>query len=318
MTLKPQLDLSVATAQRLLDGVIAGAEVERVVRIHGGEIATIFEIGLQADRPSVVLKVYPDTLRWKLRKEASMLRLVADRLAVPAPRVLAVDDTRTRLNLDYMLMTKLDGVVFGTLEVSLTRARILDGYRQIGQLLRDLHATPMPAFGYIGAEGIITPHPDNRTYITTQFTRKLAEFEARGGDPGLAREVAAVAADHAHLLEACARPVLCHNDLHAGNVLARLETDGAPHLTGVLDFENNQAADPLMDLAKAAYYLKSDQRDALLTGYGDTGRRDVNRTLAYYHLYFVLELWSWMAGIGNSEALPGLSRDLEGAVRHLS
>jgi aminoglycoside phosphotransferase (APT) family kinase protein len=315
MSLKPHVDLSVAAAQRLLDGVMDGAQATHVARIHGGEIASIYEISLGADRPPVILKVYPETLRWKLRKEASMLRLVADRLRVPAPHVLAVDDTRTRLDLDYMLMTKLDGVVFGPLDATLPRAQYLEGYRQIGQLLRDLHAIPMAAFGYIGADGIMTPHVTNRAYITTQFARKLAEFERRGGDAGLARAVTAFAADGAHLLDACAEPVLCHNDLHAGNVLARVDAAGAPRLTGVVDFENTQAADPLMDIAKAAYYLKSGERDALLSGYGDNGRPDVAETLAYYHVYFVLVLWCWMAEIGNAAALPGITRDLELGLR---
>jgi aminoglycoside phosphotransferase (APT) family kinase protein len=48
--------------------------------------------------------------------------------------------------------------------------------------------------------------------------------------------------------------VLCHNDLHAGNLLAMIENE-APRLTGVLDFEGALAGDPLMDVAKALYYL---------------------------------------------------------------
>ncbi|MFX6728737.1 hypothetical protein ABTH13_20525, partial [Acinetobacter baumannii] len=83
-------------------------------------------------------------------------------------------------------------------------------YRQIGALLRDIHAIPLHAFGYIGADGILALHDSNRAYITTQFARKLAEFETRGGDAELAGEVAAVAAEGAHLLDACAHPVLCH------------------------------------------------------------------------------------------------------------
>lgn len=318
MSLKPNVDLSLDAAQQLLAGVIDGARARSVARIHGGEIASIYEIGFGDDRPAVILKVYPDTLRWKLRKEASMLRLVADRLRVPAPRVLAVDDTRTRLGLDYMLMTKLDGVAFGPLEATLSRQRFLDGYRQIGALLRDIHAIPLHAFGYIGADGILALHDSNRAYITTQFARKLAEFETRGGDAELAGEVAAVAAEGAHLLDACAHPVLCHNDLHAGNVLAQVDADGKPHLTGVVDFENTQAADPLMDLAKSAYYLTPAERAPLLAGYGELGRPEADRTLAYYHLYFVLVLWCWMAQIGNTAALPGLSGDLERGIRTLS
>jgi hygromycin-B 7''-O-kinase len=46
--------------------------------------------------------------------------------------------------------------------------------------------------------------------------------------------------------------VLCHNDLHAGNLPATVGK-GDLQLTGVLDFEGALSGDPLMDVAKALY-----------------------------------------------------------------
>jgi Ser/Thr protein kinase RdoA (MazF antagonist) len=85
----------------------------------------------------------------------------------------------------------------------------------------------MEAFGYIGPRGIWTAHPTNRVYLTHQFQRKLKEFTERGGDAGLARQVAEQLADRTELLGACTHAVLCHNDLHAGNLLANV-TKWAP------------------------------------------------------------------------------------------
>jgi aminoglycoside phosphotransferase (APT) family kinase protein len=82
-------------------------------------------------------------------------------------------------------------------------------------------------------------------------------------------------------------------------------------LTGVLDFEGALAGDPLMDVAKALFYLADDTKAALLHGYGDMGRRHWSETLDLYHLYFVLELRCWMAQIGNKEPLDKLASDLE-------
>ena len=86
---------------------------------------------------------------------------------------------------------------------------------------------------------------------------------------------------------------------------------GAVRLSGVLDFEGALAGDPLMDVAKALYYLNEQARSALLEGYGEMGRRQPSQTLDFYHLYFVLELWCWMAQIGNNKALEKLALDLE-------
>ncbi len=101
-----------------------------------------------------------------------------------------------------------------------------------------------------------------------------------------------------------------HNDLHAGNLLAA-DTEGMLKLTGVLDFEGALAGDPLMDVAKALYYLDKESRQALLQGYGAMDRENWPETLDLYHLYFVLELWCWMAQIGNRQPLERLALDLQ-------
>jgi hypothetical protein len=61
----------------------------------------------------------------------------------------------------------------------------------------------------------------------------------------------------------------------------------------------------------AGSYLNVEARNALLEGYGDTGRRHWSQTLDFCHLYFVLELWCWMAQIGNEQPLDKPALDLE-------
>ena len=73
---------------------------------------------------------------------------------------------------------------------------------------------------------------------------------------------------------------------------------GTLRLSGILDFEGAQAADPLMDLAKTLYcYPDADdaKRAALLDGYGEPARKDWRQTVELYYLYFILEFWCWMA-----------------------
>jgi hygromycin-B 7''-O-kinase len=316
MSIKPELDVSASTAQAIVDGVSAGRTVADISNIHGGEIAAVYEISFVGDHPPVVLKVYPDSLHWKMRKEANVLALVQNRLSVTAPRVLLADDSKRLLDLNFILMSKLEGTLLGLggLEPILTSQQLESAYVQIGRLLREFHRIPMKAFGYIGADGLMKEHATNRAYLSFQFDRKLKEFCDRGGAAGLAQQTAESAARWSHLLDECTRPVFCHNDLHAGNLLAEME-NAAVRLTGVLDFEGALAGDPLMDVAKAIYYLPEQTRRALLKGYGDVGRPHWSQTLDLYHLYFVLELWCWMAQIGNVKAIDGLTADLERAAR---
>ena len=311
MELKPDLQVSVSTAQSIVDQVVSDGTVTTVSRLYGGEIAAIHEIAFAspAHQP-LVLKVYPDDLRWKMQKEVTVIGLVQGRLSVPAPDILLADDSKRLLPLNFILMTKLDGSRLGQLEKDLTSEQLASAYAQIGQLLREFHRVPMEAFGYIGPTGIWTAHPSNHDYLTHQFQRKLKEFTERGGSAELAQRVSGHVAERAQLFIGCSQAVLCHNDLHAGNLLATI-VNGEPRLTGVVDFEGALAGDPLMDVAKALYYLDEPCTRALLDGYGPLGREHGSETLDLYHLYFVLELWCWMAQIGKQERLDRLSLELE-------
>jgi aminoglycoside phosphotransferase (APT) family kinase protein len=310
MSLKPDLPLSVATAQAIVDRAVSDHAAATVSRLHGGEIATVYLIAF-ADpaHPPLVLKLYPDELHWKMQKEVTVLGLLQDRLSVSVPRILLADDSKRLLGLNFTLMSRLDGSVLGQLEPTLAAAQRLSACTQIGRLLLEFHRIPMEAFGYIGPKGIWTAHPTNQAYLTHQFQRKLKEFTERGGDAGLAQKIAGHVAGRAELFGGCRHAVLCHNDLHAGNLLATI-TNGSLRLTGVLDFEGALAGDPLMDVAKALYYLDAESRQALLQGYGAMDREHWSETLDLYHLYFVLELWCWMAQIGNSQPLEALALDL--------
>ena len=79
MKLKPDLQLSVAAAQAIVDQAAPGRAVASISRLHGGEIATIYEIAcVDGAHPPLVLKVYPDDLHWKMQKEVTVLGLIGD------------------------------------------------------------------------------------------------------------------------------------------------------------------------------------------------------------------------------------------------
>jgi hygromycin-B 7''-O-kinase len=300
MNLKPDLQLSVATAHAIVDRAVSEQAVATVSKLHGGEIAAVYEIAfVDQAQPPLVLKVYPDELHWKMQKGVTVVGLIQDRLNMSVPRILFADDSKRLLGLNFTLMTKLDGSILGQLETTLASAQRVSAYAQIGRLLREFHRIPMEAFGYISPRGIWTAHATNQTYLTDQFQRKLKEFTVRGGDAGVVEQVARHVAGRAEMFGACT-PATCLPPLQMGALL----------LTGVLDFEGALAGDPLMDVAKSLYYLDAESKRALLQGYGAMDREHWRQTLDHYHLYFVLELWCWMAQIGNRQPLE-LALDLE-------
>ncbi|MGJ5204789.1 phosphotransferase family protein [Bradyrhizobium sp. HKCCYLR20261] len=310
LSIGPNLVVDDATADAMLARADIDARVASVSLLYGGEISAVYALALRGDQPSLVLKIYPDSMSWKMRKEARLLDLVRDRLPVPAPLLRAADASRELIGLDYVLMSRLDGEPLGPLEEALPASERRAAFEQVGRLSRAFHDIAMDAFGYIGADGIMAGRADNRSYLSSQFERKLAEFRNRGGATDLAARIASRVADASDLFAACGAPVLCHNDLHPGNVLARVNS-GRVELTGVVDFEGALAGDPLKDVAKAIYYLSPAQREAFLDGYGPMSRRAAEPTLAIYRLLFSLELWCWYRQFGADEKLPPVMEDLE-------
>jgi len=310
-SLKP--DLAVTTAQAIVDRVCPGAKVAAVSRLHGGEISAVYELVLAEGQAPLVLKAYPDALHWKMHKELTVAALLQDQIVAPMPRILLTDDSKSLLGLNFIVMSKLNGEILLGLENSLTEEELLEAYRCMGQVLRGFHRVAMDAFGYIGPQGVWTEHPSNHAYMGFQFDNKLKEFNNRGGDSMLAQRVGSFVSERTCLLQACARPVLCHNDFHAGNVLVT-RSSGSVQLSGVVDFENALAGDPLMDVAKTLSYAVREnpaKRAALLRGYGPIERPEWPETVELYRLYCALELWCWMAQIGDEEPLQGLARDME-------
>ena len=114
MTVKPDIAVSPAQAQTIVDRLGAGQTVAQISKLHGGAIGAIYEIGLIGGAPSLVLKVYPESLHWKMQKEVNVCALLSGRLSVPVPRVLLADDTKSVIGLNFVLMNKLDGVVLRT------------------------------------------------------------------------------------------------------------------------------------------------------------------------------------------------------------
>ena len=230
-----------------------------------------------------MLKVYRGELSWKRDKEVFLLGLVAGR--VPVPEIVYTTQ-------GLLLMTRLPG----------RPARFTDGdpvevSRQLGGLLRELHTITFDSYGYIETR-VTSPVPTNSEYMRRRVDRKV-----RSGPPDLRDSLDRYFAEREAAFEGCETAVLCHNDAHDANVLVE---DG--RITGIIDWENAVAADPVFDLAKA--WAFSDGRSdetlaALLDGYGSL-RADWRDAFELYVVDHLLELWVWFAQLGVTDPLPEL------------
>jgi aminoglycoside phosphotransferase (APT) family kinase protein len=306
------IGLTLEVAQAVIDRLDLGWRVTAVRPLAGGS-KQVFEIAL-ADTTSVVLKVYGDRAGFGLPKEAYVAGLIGDRLDVPTPRWLLTDETKALLPRRFALITKLDGAPMtsrsGTPEAD-------DLYRQMGAGLRGLRNVTLPSFGYIMGAGYLKAFDTNLDYMTAAFKVKFRDFAEQDGDPALISRLQAQVEAGAEAMVGCGQAVLCHNDIHPGNFLVAQDAAGAWRVSGLIDWENATAADPLFDLAKALDQIRHDDppgRAPLLEGYGDLGRADAQAAIHIYRIYHKLEMRNWLVAKSGDASAPGpanLLRDLE-------
>jgi aminoglycoside phosphotransferase (APT) family kinase protein len=281
-----QFNLDLATADRLVARTDPRLRAQAVVRMGGGENSIVSEVR-RSDGSSVVVKVYSDFLHWKMEKEVFVYERLQQFVArAPVPAVLAADDSKTLLPHSVVVMTKLEGRRVYSLLDRLDEQALVAINRQIGGILRLLHEVRFDAFGYVGAQGILRAHPTNLDYMRFQFDTKLREFDELGGDADLPRSIERHVNERELRLAGCPRASFCHNDCHYGNVLVVPQGRGW-RVSGLLDFENVLAGDPLLDLAKAHCYSSRRSETtlaALARGYGDL-RDDWRQALDLYVLY---------------------------------
>jgi aminoglycoside phosphotransferase (APT) family kinase protein len=302
----------IRTIVRDLDGTL---DLVGFARLHGGT-SEVYRIDLAGPKNPLVLKIYADEPAWIVAKEVLVAGWIGDRAGLPIPRWLCLDESRSLIPFRFALMTWLPGATVRSL---IGTDGIDAAYRQMGELLKRLHAIPMTAYGYITGDGIRQPRPTNDDDMRAAFDQAFRQFREQGGDETLTRQLEAMAQARFPLLQHNTRPVFCHDDLQQGNVLAERDQNGRLQLTGLIDFGNARAADPLFDLAKTLFCCVHEDprsRGPLLTGYGEIDHPDPEAALWLYSLFHRVSMWCWLTRHGlASDGGAGLLRDLHAMSR---
>jgi Ser/Thr protein kinase RdoA (MazF antagonist) len=305
------VDLELEQVRAMIRDLDGALEPVGFARLHGG-VSDVYRIDLAgADNP-LVLKIYGDEPAWIAAKEALVASWIGQRAGIPIPRWLRVDERRTCIPFRFALTTWLPGMTVR----SLIGAPGIDAaYRQMGALLRRLHAIPMVAYGYIVAAGIRQLQPTNDEYMRSAFDQAFRQFREQGGAETLTRRLEKNVQSRFHLLQYSAGPVFCHDDLQQGNVLAEYGGNGSLQLTGLIDFGNARAGDALFDLAKTLFCCAHEDprsREHLLAGYGEINHPDPEEALWLYTVFHRVVMWCHLMGSGDTSDGPaGLLRNLD-------
>jgi aminoglycoside phosphotransferase (APT) family kinase protein len=297
-------------AEGLLREVFPAAEVIEAVPRTGGQLSPVYEVRCADPAHAAIFKVYAPEWAWKQAKEVRVYEMLSGLRSLPVPSVLHHTSGGGPGGQAVTILSLLEGRPLSEVSKDLDSAAIPAFYREMGAALAAVHQIGQESYGYL-TDRVLDPVANNGIYMRRQFGKKLEEFRELGGDIRLHDAVARRVERDGTLFDNCGFAVLCHNDLHEGNVLVA-QRPGGWEVTGVIDVENALAADPLIDLAKTDYYALGrgePERSALLEGYGPLPA-DAAERLELYRLYHALELWDWFRSIGTVEPLDGIAEDI--------
>lgn len=207
---------------------LPGATVVKVHRVGRGVTAETFAVETTA--ADIVVKRYRRQRYKTVRLEWERL-VFAQRVDVPMPRPLALDDDGHWFGVPALAMQRLPG------NVNLNPHDVDGWLQQLGRALAAIHAADTA-----GADGLLLARPAIQTWRPPSLNRP---------SPLTDRAVAAITR---HLPEVW-QPVLTHGDFHPGNTLWQ-----NCHLSGIVDWTEARLGPAMSDLA----YCRADI--ALLLG----------------------------------------------------
>lgn len=227
--------LTLERAGELFARLPAHGPVRAMSRFAEGSVTSAYRIEFaDAGSAPVVLKIYEDESPWLAAKEARALRFLTGHGLDIAPRVLAFSRSAGALGGRPCLVCSLrPGRMLTELDAELTRAQRHEVYRQLGEVLKRLHAIPVGGYGGVNGQIRHCCRTTPRTWPAC--LRYLREFRKNAGDPAIVGQLAAHVTGHAAAFAECLRPAYCHGDLHEDNLLAEVAGDGTCSLTGLLD-----------------------------------------------------------------------------------
>jgi len=289
-----------------------GSAMTHLATDHRGASNAVYFVAL-ANGERLVVRVSPVGQSALVERELWALNQ-ARAYGAPVPEVIFAATTRHEYPAPYMVMRRLPGVP--AFEVSLTprtRATILE---QLGRHLLAIHSIPLAGFGYLELQnGVYIGRSSSWwAYVREEGERRLTKLPTAILPPPLAAAIER-RFEQTRTKRELDQAVLLHGDYQLKNILVQ-----NLQVTGILDFENLLAGDPVLDFCAlhfcALHYWSRHPATTLrhlLRGYGRSpATPDFLWRLYRYELLLALEILWWedrlQARAGLRSALARLAR----------
>jgi aminoglycoside phosphotransferase (APT) family kinase protein len=201
-------------------------------------------------------------------------------VATLTPQTLMADFTHQLLDRDYLFQTYIPGTPWSELHDRLTPEHQTALYRELGTIVRQIHAVTGSAFGDVRRS-----FPTWSQTIITRLEWVVTILQRYQLDTRDVTAVLATARAHANILDAITKPRLLHGDLWHQNLLVQWIA-GGPRIGGVIDMGFASWGDPPFDWTLIRLALRPPAESASFWDtYGQLDQsQDAQFRAAIYHV----------------------------------
>lgn len=270
--------------ERMVERCFPGKNMTGYTELTEGYFNVAYEVELDGGE-CMILKVAPPPGARIMTYERNIMyseveaMKAANSAGLPAPAVLAWDDSCKICASPYFFMEKLSGRSLNAIKDKLSKEEIADVNRQMGELNHRINAIKCPCFGYPGQPEI----QGNEWFPIFRRMLEVGVQDSIDGQVDIKIDTGRLWRILEHdrpLFEEITEPRLVHWDCWDGNIFV-----SGGKITGIIDWERSLWADPLMEVGFRTYA----QNTQFLAGYG-IGKLTANqeRRALWYDIYLLL------------------------------
>ena len=176
----------------------------------------------------VVVKIYSPF--WsEFEMESKLVEALGTKGFVPVPKILAMGHFQDRVLWNYLVLEYIPGLSLDSLRTEITREDLLIIATQVGEVVKELHQTPVGLLDSLDA----VAYWDN--YVDQRRTRVLTELVDRGMIGRAVAETLSRILESALAESERRERVVVHGDLGADNILFK-RIEGKWRVAALIDF----------------------------------------------------------------------------------
>ncbi len=254
-----------------------------------------------------IIKIYPPLHQEQFKHEVLVMRHLNKKISVKTPEI---EYEGTLSGWPYIITNRLDGVLLEGLWEKLTENNKMILIREIGELIREVHALQV-----MGLEAIDCHWPQ---FISQQMDHCVAQHQATGLPENLIKQIPTYLNAAKNLLPSLQKPVLLTGEYTPMNLLVQQQS-GSWHIHGMIDFGDCMLGLPEYDLLGPGAFLIQGNKKLLrefLLGFGYTSENMtplLSRQLTtlmllhrYSNLKVQIRIKNWQSKVSSLEDIEKL------------